>query len=83
MDGDGKRNRTKTFLLGGLVGASAVLAAAKRRRSATPLSPRRGLSAFDNRHRIVVSGIGRNVFERDDGSLDRTGECRCSERRGV
>ena len=48
MDGDGKRNRTKTFLLGGLVGASAVLAAAKRRRSATPLSPRRGLSAFED-----------------------------------
>jgi hypothetical protein len=48
MDGDDGRNRLKTFLLGGLVGASAVLAAA-RRRPATVERPRpRGLAAFED-----------------------------------
>jgi hypothetical protein len=51
MDGDDRRNRLKTFLLGGLVGASAaVLAAARRRESgvgAAP-APRRGLDAFED-----------------------------------
>jgi hypothetical protein len=49
MDGDDRRNRLKTFLLGGLVGASAaVLAAARRRESGGAAAPRRGLAAFED-----------------------------------
>jgi hypothetical protein len=48
MDGEDRRNRMKTFLIGGLVGASAVLAAARRRQPAAGSSPRRGLSAFED-----------------------------------
>lgn len=49
MDGDDRRNRLKTFLLGGLVGASAaVLAAARRRESGGVAAPRRGLAAFED-----------------------------------
>jgi hypothetical protein len=47
MDGGEGRNRLKTFLLGGLVGASAVLAAARRRQEGAPEAPRRGLAAFE------------------------------------
>jgi len=47
MDGDEGRNRLKTFLLGGLVGASAVLAAARRQQPPEP-KPRRGLAAFED-----------------------------------
>jgi hypothetical protein len=48
MDGGDGRNRLKTFLLGGLVGASAVLAAV-RRRPVEPVSrPRRGLASFED-----------------------------------
>jgi hypothetical protein len=36
----------RTFVLGGLVGASAVLAAARRRRAKRP--PRAGLAAFED-----------------------------------
>jgi hypothetical protein len=51
MDGDDGRNRLKTFLLGGIVGASAVLAAARRRTTPVPQAepvPPRGLSAFED-----------------------------------
>jgi len=48
MDGDDGRNRLKTFLLGGLVGASAVLAAARRRPPSTRPAPRSGLAAFED-----------------------------------
>jgi hypothetical protein len=48
MDGDERRNRMKTFVIGGLVGASAVLAAARRRQPVPRPSPRRGLSAFED-----------------------------------
>ena len=48
MDGEEGRNRLKTFLLGGLVGASAVLAAARRRPNAPQPKPRRGLAAFED-----------------------------------
>lgn len=47
MDADEGRNRLKTFLLGGLVGASAVLAAARRRPEGPQPKPRRGLAAFE------------------------------------
>jgi hypothetical protein len=48
MDREDRRNRMKTFLLGGLVGASAVLAAARRRQPTASPPPRRGLSAFED-----------------------------------
>jgi hypothetical protein len=48
MDGDQGRNRLKTFLLGGLVGASAVLAALRRRPEPQRAKPRRGLAAFED-----------------------------------
>ena len=49
MNGEGKRDRLQSFVLGGLLGASAAIAAARRRR------PRRrparqtpaGLAAFE------------------------------------
>jgi hypothetical protein len=47
MDGNAQRSRLRTFVLGGLVGASAVLAAVRRSRpSARP--PRAGLAAFED-----------------------------------
>jgi hypothetical protein len=49
MDGEGQYGRLRSFMLGGLVGASAVLAAARRRRldrEARP--PRAGLAAFED-----------------------------------
>jgi hypothetical protein len=48
MDGDEGRNRLKTFLLGGLVGASAVLAAVRRRPAGPEAKPQRGLAAFED-----------------------------------
>jgi len=49
MDGDQKRGRLSSFVVGGLVGASATLAAARRRRQRAT-APRRtpqGLQAFE------------------------------------
>ena len=48
MDGERRRGRLRTFVLGGLVGASAVLAAAQRRRGAADRPPRAGLAAFED-----------------------------------
>ena len=47
MDDDQGRGRLKTFLLGGLVGASAVLAAVRRQQE-PQTKPRRGLAAFED-----------------------------------
>ncbi len=48
MDGGNGRSRLRTFLLGGLVGASAVIAAARRRQTHTVVKlPPRGLAAFE------------------------------------
>jgi hypothetical protein len=52
MDGEGKRGRANSFLLGGLVGASAAIATARRRREvARRRRDRRlhpaGLAAFE------------------------------------
>jgi hypothetical protein len=49
MDGEQRRSRLSSFVLGGLVGASAALAAARRRggrRTAERLTPQ-GLEAFE------------------------------------
>ena len=48
MDGEDGRSRLRTFLLGGLVGASAVLAAVRRRPQSAVPTPRRGLDAFED-----------------------------------
>ena len=47
MDGGDGRSRLRTFLIGGLVGASAVLAALRRRRAVELPSAARGLAAFE------------------------------------
>ena len=53
MDGDDRRGRARSFLIGGLVGASAAVAAARRRRDVTRRREARrttpaGLAAFEN-----------------------------------
>jgi hypothetical protein len=49
MDGDKKRGRLGSFVVGGLLGASAALAAAKRRRRRASPARRtaQGLQAFE------------------------------------
>lgn len=49
MDEEGKRDRVRSFVLGGIVGASAALAAGRRRRP-RPLARRApaGLAAFED-----------------------------------
>jgi hypothetical protein len=49
VDGGERRGRLRTFLLGGLVGASAAIAAVNRRRRAQRRRGRaRGLAAFES-----------------------------------
>ncbi|MEP6977716.1 MAG: hypothetical protein ABI948_06650 [Thermoleophilia bacterium] len=49
MDGEGKRDRVQSFVLGGLLGASAAIAAARRRRPRRrpPRQTPAGLAAFE------------------------------------
>jgi hypothetical protein len=49
MDGEQRRGRLGSFVVGGLVGASAALAAARRRRrrDAAARRPPQGLEAFE------------------------------------
>jgi hypothetical protein len=49
MDGEGKRDRLHSFVLGGLLGASAAVAAARRRRPRRrpPRQTPAGLAAFE------------------------------------
>jgi hypothetical protein len=49
MDGEERRGRLSSFVVGGLVGASAALAAArrKRRRRPPPRPTPQGLQAFE------------------------------------
>jgi hypothetical protein len=48
MDGERRASRLRTLALGGLLGASAVLAAVRRRRAAAKRPPRAGLAAFED-----------------------------------
>jgi hypothetical protein len=49
MDAEGRSARLRSFVLGGLLGASAALAAARRRRrEADDRIPRAGLAAFED-----------------------------------
>ena len=49
MDGEHRRSRLSSFVVGGLVGASAALAAARRRRRRVAAARRtpQGLEAFE------------------------------------
>jgi hypothetical protein len=49
MDGDPKRGRLSSFVFGGVLGASAALAAArrKRQRASAPRRTPQGLEAFE------------------------------------
>jgi hypothetical protein len=47
MDGEPQSRRLRSFLIGGLVGASAVLAAVRRKRPRARHSPP-GLAAFED-----------------------------------
>jgi hypothetical protein len=47
MDGEPRTERLRSFLLGGLVGASAAIAALRRKRRRTRQSPP-GLAAFED-----------------------------------
>ncbi len=49
MDGENRRGRLSSFVVGGLVGASAALAAARRRRRRGQVTRRtpQGLEAFE------------------------------------
>ena len=49
MNGEGKRDRLQSFVLGGLLGASAAIAAARRRslRRRPPRQTPAGLAAFE------------------------------------
>ena len=47
MDDEGRRSRFRSFLLGGLLGASAVLAAVRRKRPQRRRTPV-GLAAFED-----------------------------------
>jgi hypothetical protein len=46
MDDEGRRGRVRSFLLGGVLGASAALAAARRKRPPRRRTPI-GLAAFE------------------------------------
>jgi len=49
VDGENRRQKLRSFTLGGIVGASAVLAAMNRRRRAARRRGRpRGLAAFES-----------------------------------
>ena len=48
MDGERKRDRLRSFLIGGLVGASAMAAAARRRRRRRRTPGPGGLAAFED-----------------------------------
>jgi cob(I)alamin adenosyltransferase len=47
MDGDSRRGRLSSFVVGGVLGASAALAAARRRRRRAQRPVFQGLEAFE------------------------------------
>jgi hypothetical protein len=65
MDGDTRRGRLSSFVVGGLLGASAALAAArrKRRRQFAPRPAFQGLQAFEEApcYREVVEKESRGL----------------------
>jgi hypothetical protein len=68
MDGESRSSRLSSFVLGGLVGASAAIAAARRRRPRRS-SPRRtpqGLAAFES------APCYREIVEREQELLEES-----------
>jgi hypothetical protein len=65
VDGEGKRERLRSFLIGGAVGASAALAAARRRRPrrSPPRETPAGLAAFEG------APCYRETIERESSSV--------------
>ena len=68
MDGEERRGRLSSFVLGGVLGASAALAAARRRhghRAAERLTPQ-GLEAFEG------APCYREIVERETAALEES-----------
>jgi hypothetical protein len=61
MEGDHRGERLRSFVLGGVLGASAVLAAARRKRPKPPRRTPVGLAAFED------APCYRELVERDAG----------------
>ena len=59
MDRESQSARLRSFVIGGLLGASAALAAARRRRPRRPIQP--GLAAFED------APCYRETLERESG----------------
>ena len=69
MDGDDRLGRARSFLIGGLVGASAALATARRRREIAKRRRQRmlhpaGLAAFE------VAPCYRELIDEEESSAD-------------
>jgi hypothetical protein len=66
MDGESRSSRLSSFVLGGLVGASAAIAAARRRRPGRrpPRRTPQGLAAFES------APCYREIVERERELLD-------------
>jgi hypothetical protein len=67
MDGENRRSRLSSFVLGGVVGASAALAAARRhrpRRASQRRTPQ-GLAAFEG------APCYREIVEREQEELEQ------------
>jgi hypothetical protein len=66
MDGEERRGRLSSFVVGGLVGASAALAAARRRRrhKQSPRQTPQGLQAFEG------APCYREIVEKERGELE-------------
>jgi len=66
MDGDTKRGRLSSFVVGGLLGASAALAAARRRRrrQVAPRPTFQGLQAFEG------APCYREIVEKESEALE-------------
>jgi hypothetical protein len=66
VDGERRRERVRTFLLGGLLGASATVAALDRRRRVQRRRGRpRGLAAFES------APCYRELLDREHGETSR------------
>lgn len=61
MDGERRGERMRSLVLGGLLGASAVLATARRRRQRPPRTTATGLAAFEE------APCYRELVERETG----------------